>query len=302
MKGGKIGDFILSIFDSSNVDEAPDSKDLRQWQRINGRKLEQLKKDIYEILKISKLYIKRDDKPTDYMYVRDTVVTPETDEIVFSLSIPLGIAFTEIDKENVRQNILQAFQRYFSKTDSVKLSNSGNTLKIDSHTKKDTIKLDLDQTLALIEANESFEITLGIKKEGGIIKKMIGKPYPRGFPHILITGTTGSGKSSALNNIIVTLAANASPEEMALYLFDPKGTEFSAYADLPQTKVLVKNNMMHIAEEIIKLSSEMEDTYVQLEAAGVKTPEQYNAKTRGEKMKIKVLVIDEIINIVGYLG
>jgi hypothetical protein len=159
MNGGKIADFILSIFDSSNVDESSDSKDLRQWQRVNGRKLEQLKKDIYEIFKISKLYIKRDDKPIDYMYVRDTSVNPETDEIVFSISIPLGIAFTEIDKENVRQNILQAFQRYFNKTDSVKLSNSGNTLKIGSHTEKEEIRLSHDQTISLISKNEPFQVT-----------------------------------------------------------------------------------------------------------------------------------------------
>lgn len=108
------------------------------------------------------------------MYVRDTAVNPETDEIAFSISIPLGIAFTEIDKENVRQNILQAFQRYFNKTDSIKLSNSGNTLKIASHTKKESIVLTFDNTLALLDGNEPFELTLGITKEGGnTIKKTL---------------------------------------------------------------------------------------------------------------------------------
>lgn len=89
---------------------------------------------------------------------------------------------------------------------------------------------------------------------------------------------------------------------MSLYLFDPKGTEFSPYAKLPHTKVLVKNNILQIAEEVIKLYWEMEKTYEELEIAEVKTPEQYNAKTNGEKMKKKIIVIDEIINIVGYLG
>jgi hypothetical protein len=302
MGGGKIGDFILSIFDSAPADGSG-TDDLKQWQRQHGRNLEALKKDIYELFKIYKLYVKTEDKPIQYMYVNEqTSVNPETDEIVFSLSIPLGIAFTEIDKENVRQSILQAFQRYFKKTDTVKLYNSGNTLKIESHTKKEDINLTKSQTLDLISQNEPFQITFGVKKDGGgLIKKELGKNFPKGYPHVLITGTTGSGKSSALNNVIVSLAVGSSPEIMELYLFDPKGTEFSVYAGLPQTKVLVKNNMVQIAEEVIKLYHDMEDTYVRLEDAGVKTPEQYNEKTDGEKMKKKILVIDEIINIIGYL-
>ncbi|MGD7047059.1 hypothetical protein FZC83_02255 [Rossellomorea marisflavi] len=110
--------------------------------------------------------------------------------------------------------------------------------------------------------------------------------------HLMVTGATGSGKSVSVNLIILSLLLNVPPEELVLYLIDPKMVEFSLFDGFPQVKEIITD--MDEAESLLaNIVVEMEKRYSTLSSASCKNIKTYNEKNPDSKMPYLVVVIDE---------
>ena len=103
-----------------------------------------------------------------------------------------------------------------------------------------------------------------------------------GMPHMLIAGTTGSGKSVCINTIVMSLLMTRSPEQVRLVLVDPKMVEMAAFENLPHLLCPIINDMRK-AEEILEwTATKMDERYELLKEAGVKNIAGYNRLSREE--------------------
>ncbi len=98
------------------------------------------------------------------------------------------------------------------------------------------------------------------------------------MPHLLIAGTTGSGKSVCINSLLATLLYTMRPDELKLMLIDPKKVELSDYNGLPHMLVPVITDSKRVARGLHWLVKEMEKRYDYLSEAGVRNIEAYNAR------------------------
>ncbi len=106
------------------------------------------------------------------------------------------------------------------------------------------------------------------------------------IPHLLIAGTTGSGKSVSLNMMICSLIVRCMPRELQLVMIDPKMLEFSVYEGLPHLLVPVITDSKKAASALRGLVAEMERRYLRMSKTGVRNIESYNAlfaRELGEK-------------------
>ncbi len=106
------------------------------------------------------------------------------------------------------------------------------------------------------------------------------------IPHLLIAGTTGSGKSVSLNMMICSLVVRCMPREVRLVMIDPKMLEFSVYEGLPHLLVPVITDPKKAASALRGLVAEMERRYLRMSKMGVRNIESYNAlftRELGEK-------------------
>ncbi len=118
------------------------------------------------------------------------------------------------------------------------------------------------------------------------------------MPHLLVAGATGSGKSVAINSIILALLYNARPNEVKLVMVDPKMLELSLYNDIPHLLTPVVTQPKKAAETLRALVAEMERRYRQLAAKGSKNIESYNkAVSEAERLPFIVVIIDELADL-----
>ncbi len=114
--------------------------------------------------------------------------------------------------------------------------------------------------------------------------------------HILIAGASGSGKSVFVQGMIISLLAKHTPDEVELYLVDPKMVEFSFYKPLIHCHVVTETQA---AIELLNgLTEMMDDRYRRLSAAGCRDIESYNEKFSDHKMKRVVIFIDELADLI----
>lgn len=106
------------------------------------------------------------------------------------------------------------------------------------------------------------------------------------MPHALVAGTTGSGKSVAINAIILSLVYKASPDNVRLILIDPKMLELSVYDGIPHLLTPVVTDMRDAASALNWCVAEMERRYKLMSALGVRNLAGYNQKVR-EAVKMK---------------
>ncbi len=134
-------------------------------------------------------------------------------------------------------------------------------------------------------------------------KDIVGKPFItdiKKLPHLLIAGTTGSGKSVGINAMLLSLLYRNGPDNLKLILIDPKMLEFSIYNDIPHllTPVIIEPKKAIIA--LANLVKEMERRYQLMAQNKVKNIDNYNSKAKKEgleHMPYIVVVIDELADL-----
>ncbi len=121
------------------------------------------------------------------------------------------------------------------------------------------------------------------------------------MPHLLIAGTTGSGKSVCTNSIITSLLYKATPEEVRLIMVDPKMVELGIYNGIPHLLIPVVTDPKKAAGALQWAVTEMMKRYRTFSEVGVRKLEEYNAlaaRTEGmEKMPYIVVLIDELADL-----
>ena len=122
-------------------------------------------------------------------------------------------------------------------------------------------------------ARARMPIALGKNTAGGPVHADLAK-----MPHLLVAGATGSGKSVAVNTMIVSLLFRFSPEDVRLILVDPKMLEFSIYADIPHLLLPVVTDPKKAAIALNWAVEEMENRYQLLADLGVRNIQSYNKR------------------------
>ena len=134
-------------------------------------------------------------------------------------------------------------------------------------------------------------------------KDIVGKPFItdlKKLPHLLIAGTTGSGKSVGINAMILSLLYRNDPDQLKLVLIDPKMLEFSIYNDIPHLLTPVITEAKKAISALANLVSEMERRYKLMAESKVKNIDTYNEKMQKsgvEKMPFIVIIIDELADL-----
>lgn len=126
------------------------------------------------------------------------------------------------------------------------------------------------------------------------------------MPHLLIAGSTGSGKSVAINGIITSILMRAKPHEVKLMMIDPKMVELNVYNGIPHLLTPVVTNPRKAAQALQKVVKEMEERYEKFAATGVRNITGYNELVNeknledGEKRPILpfiVVIVDELADL-----
>jgi len=121
------------------------------------------------------------------------------------------------------------------------------------------------------------------------------------MPHLLIAGTTGSGKSVCINTIILSLLYKYSPEKCNLILIDPKMLELSAYEDIPHLLCPVITEAKKATAALDWTVKEMENRYKLMTRVGVKNIDGYNFKNK-KHMPYIVVIVDEMSDLMLIAG
>ncbi len=144
------------------------------------------------------------------------------------------------------------------------------------------------------KSNSPLTLALGKSISGRPIVVDLAK-----MPHLLVAGTTGSGKSVALNAMILSLLYKTGPENVRLVMVDPKMLELSIYADIPHLLAPVVTDMKEAANALRWCVAEMERRYRLMSAAGVRNLAGFNKKVgeaidAGKPLKDPLFVPDEM--------
>jgi len=135
-------------------------------------------------------------------------------------------------------------------------------------------------------------------------KDIVGKPFItdiKKLPHLLIAGTTGSGKSVGINAMILSLLYKNDPEHLKLMMIDPKMLEFSIYDDIPHLITPVITEPKKAIAALANMVGEMERRYRLMADKRTKNIDNYNEKVKkdgsAEPMPFIVIIIDELADL-----
>ena len=153
----------------------------------------------------------------------------------------------------------------------------------------------------------SLDVPLGKDVEGKVISADLRK-----MPHLLIAGSTGSGKSVAINTIITSILMKSYPEDVKLVLIDPKMVELSVYNGIPHLLIPVVTDAKLATNALRKTVKEMERRYQLFAAGGVRNITEYNQKVAEnnadktnsvmEKLPYIVVIVDELSDLMMVAG
>ncbi|PPB59935.1 cell division protein FtsK [Campylobacter hyointestinalis subsp. hyointestinalis] len=148
-----------------------------------------------------------------------------------------------------------------------------------------------------IYKNAKSELTIALGKD------IVGDPFItdlKKLPHLLIAGTTGSGKSVGINAMLLSLLYRNSPKTLRLIMIDPKMLEFSIYNDIPHLLTPVITEPKKAIAALANLVAEMERRYKIMSQTKTKNIETYNEKVKkegGETLPFIVVIIDELADL-----
>ena len=146
------------------------------------------------------------------------------------------------------------------------------------------------------KAKSKSSIALGKSIEGTCVVGNISK-----MPHLLIAGTTGSGKSVCMNSIIISLLFKAGPDDVKLIMVDPKMVELGIYNGIPHLLIPVVTDPKKAAGSLQWAVTEMLRRYKMMSDLGVRDLESYNsivtAEEDGQKLPQVVIIIDELADL-----
>ncbi len=159
--------------------------------------------------------------------------------------------------------------------------------------------------VSLREVIDSPEFTRAKSKSSFAVGKDIGGSCIIGniakLPHMLIAGTTGSGKSVCMNSIIISLLYKASPEDVKLIMVDPKMVELGIYNGIPHLLIPVVTDPKKAAGSLQWAVTEMMRRYRAMSDAGVRDLESYNSIVQsqedGTRLPQVVVIIDELADL-----
>ena len=179
--------------------------------------------------------------------------------------------------------------------------------------------LEIVSSQVYAETSSPLTIALGKDISGRPVVTDLGK-----MPHGLVAGTTGSGKSVAINAIILSLIYKATPEQVRLILVDPKMLELSVYDDIPHLLTPVVTDMREASNALRWCVAEMERRYKLMSSLGVRNLNGFNQKVRDaikseeplfnpfteameepellEELPVIVVVIDELADLMMVVG
>ena len=205
----------------------------------------------------------------EYAVVKETMRGPVVTR--FEVELPKGIKVSQVSSLN---------------KDLARSLGVGSLRIVEVIQGRETIGIEIpnadreDVLLSEVIASKVFEeskspITLAYGKD------IEGKPILEdlaSLPHLLIAGTTGSGKSVALNSMLMSILYKATPQEVKLVLIDPKMLELSVYEDLPHLLTPVITDMSEAAHGLRWCVNEMERRYKLMAALSVRNLNGFNAK------------------------
>jgi len=173
---------------------------------------------------------------------------------------------------------------------------------------KDVVGIEIpNKTVETIYIREIFESQLFKEAASPLTlvlgKDIVGKPFItdlKKLPHLLIAGTTGSGKSVGINAMILSLLYKNSPDQLKLMMIDPKMLEFSIYNDIPHLLTPVITKPKEAISALNNMVYEMERRYQMMSETRTKNIENYNEKAKKEKrdtLPYIVVIIDELADL-----
>ncbi len=147
------------------------------------------------------------------------------------------------------------------------------------------------------ESTAALPLVLGRDTQGGDVVIDLAQ-----MPHLLVAGSTGSGKSVALHAMLMSLFYKKTPDEVRLVLVDPKRLEFASYADIPHLLVPVETNVQRVPALLHWLTQIMEDRYSQLARAGVRSIQEFRLREGPGSLPYIVVMMDELADIMMVAG
>ena len=151
------------------------------------------------------------------------------------------------------------------------------------------------------DASKLLEIPLGKAVNGSVRSFDLAK-----MPHLLVAGSTGSGKSVAVNGIIASILMKARPDEVKFMMVDPKMVELSVYNDIPHLLIPVVTNPRKASRALQKVVDEMENRYELFSKVGARNIVGYNAKVaeynaqseyKQVPLPLIVVIVDELADL-----
>ncbi|MGN8504681.1 DNA translocase FtsK [Helicobacter pylori] len=224
-------------------------------------------------------------------------------DIIRTYSGPIVTTFEFRPAPNVKVS------RILGLSDDLAMTLCAESIRIQAPIKgKDVVGIEIPNSQSqIIYLREILESELFQKSSSPLTlalgKDIVGNPFItdlKKLPHLLIAGTTGSGKSVGVNAMILSLLYKNPPDQLKLVMIDPKMVEFSIYADIPHLLTPIITDPKKAIGALQSVAKEMERRYSLMSEYKVKTIDSYNeqASNNGvEAFPYLIVVIDELADL-----